>query len=218
MCGNEYAKTGMTRHLQTCTTRNGAATDVAGKKSRPKRLLHLAVSDRYSPMYWMNLEVPADATLAEVDLFLRATWLECCGHLSAFTIGGVSYASVDPDWGMDDRSMFVPLSRVLRVGDSFQHQYDFGTTTYLTLKTVSERMGPARGEGIQVLAQNEPLLTPCDQCGNSAATRICSECSWSGEGWLCDQCSKKHGCGEDMLLPVVNSPRVGVCGYTGRDW
>jgi predicted RNA-binding Zn-ribbon protein involved in translation (DUF1610 family) len=116
---------------------------------------------------------------------------------------------------MDDRSMDVVLSRVLHVGDSFQHEYDFGSTTYLTLKTASERMGPARGKSIEILAQNEPPSIPCDQCGNAAATRICSECSWSGEGWLCDQCSKKHGCGRDMLLPVVNSPRVGVCGYTG---
>lgn len=26
---------------------------------------------------------------------------------------------------------------------------------------------------------------------------------------------KTHECGEDMLLPVVNSPRVGMCDYTG---
>jgi hypothetical protein len=168
-------------------------------------------------MYWMNLEVPADATLAELDDFLRATWLECCGHLSAFRIGGVSYAMVDPDWGMDDLSMDVALSRVLQVGDSFEYQYDFGTTTYLTLKTVSERMGQARGKSIEILAQNEPPTTLCDRCGK-AATHVCVECSWNGEGWLCDQCGKTHGCGEDMLLPVVNSPRVGVCGYTGRDW
>ena len=36
-----------------------------------------------------------------------------------------------------------------------------------------------------------------------------------GEGWVCDECAPKHKCGEDMLLPVVNSPRVGMCGYTG---
>jgi hypothetical protein len=35
------------------------------------------------------------------------------------------------------------------------------------------------------------------------------------EGWLCDECAVGHECGEEMLLPVVNSPRVGVCGYVG---
>jgi len=28
------------------------------------------------------------ATLAKLDDYLRAIWLECCGHLSKFTIGG----------------------------------------------------------------------------------------------------------------------------------
>jgi len=28
---------------------------------------------------------------------------------------------------------------------------------------------------------------------------------------------KDHERGEKMLLPVVNSPRVGMCGYTGQN-
>jgi hypothetical protein len=32
---------------------------------------------------------------------------------------------------------------------------------------------------------------------------------------LCQACAEDHECGEDMQLPVVNSPRVGVCGYAG---
>jgi len=34
---------------------------------------------------------------------------------------------------------------------------------------------------------------------------------------LCDECAKQHACGMDMLLDVVDSPRVGECGYTGSD-
>lgn len=30
-------------------------------------------------------------------------------------------------------------------------------------------------------------------------------------------CTQKHDCGEDMLLPLVNSPRASMCGYTGND-
>ncbi|MDI6903856.1 MAG: hypothetical protein QMC77_09015, partial [Methanocellales archaeon] len=59
-------------------------------------------------------------------------------------------------------------------------------------------------------------LIICESCGKTA-TRVCTQCVWSGEGWLCDECAGKHECGEDMLLPVVNSPRVGMCGYTGED-
>ncbi|MGI8825685.1 MAG: hypothetical protein ACR2JC_08575 [Chloroflexota bacterium] len=205
----------MTRHLQTCQAPKATATGTVVRKIRPIRLLHLVVSGRYAPMYWMHLEAPASATLADLDDFLRGAWLECCGHLSAFTIGGISYASsVDTDWGMDDRGMDVKLGRVIAAGDEFRHEYDFGSTTCLTLKAVSEHEGPVRGKGIEILAQNEPPPKPCDECGQEA-TQVCSECSYSGGGWLCDQCSHTHECGEEMLLPVVNSPRVGVCGYTG---
>jgi hypothetical protein len=62
---------------------------------------------------------------------------------------------------------------------------------------------------------NEPPSIPCMSCGKIAA-QVCTECLWSGEGWLCDECAAEHECGEEMLLPVVNSPRVGVCGYTGQ--
>ena len=30
--------------------------------------------------------------------------------------------------------------------------------------------------------------------------------------------STGHDCDEDHRLPVVNSPRCGVCGYTGTAW
>lgn len=41
--------------------------------------------------YWLYLEMPARATLTDLDGFLRDIWLECCGHLSAFDIGTVRY-------------------------------------------------------------------------------------------------------------------------------
>ena len=44
---------------------------------------------------------------------------------------------------------------------------------------------------------------------------VCTECVFDDGGWLCETCAVKHECGEEMLLPVVNSPRVGMCGYTG---
>lgn len=215
LCGGEYSKSGMTKHLQVCRSKKEETSEAGGKKSRPARSLHVVVSGRYAPMYWTHLEAPADATLAGLDDFLRNGWLECCGHLSAFTIGGASYAStVDREWGMDERSMDVRLGKVLTVGDVFAHEYDFGSTTNLTLKVVGERQSPRREQDIQILAQNEPPSVPCDACGNQA-TEVCAQCSWSGEGWLCEEHSESHKCGEEMLLPVVNSPRVGVCGYTG---
>lgn len=213
-CNGEFSKSGMTRHLQTCKKRT-ATVDSGGKTGS---LLHIAVEGRYEPMYWMHLEAPAEATLIELDGFLRQTWLECCGHLSAFDIGGTSYMSyTEPGFGfdMDDESMHgIQLGNVLAPGEKFSHQYDFGTTTDLRLRTVSAREGPAKGEPVKMLARNEPPEIPCNECGQPAI-QVCSICSWEGAGWLCAECAQNHECGEEMLLPVVNSPRVGMCAYTG---
>ena len=46
--------------------------------------------------------MPADATLADLDRFLRDIWLECCGHMSQFTIGKARYIS-HPDRAAGDR-------------------------------------------------------------------------------------------------------------------
>jgi len=69
---------------------------------------------------------------------------------------------------------------------------------------------------IQILARNTPPIIPCDVCGE-LATSLYTQCIYEDKGCLCDTCAKNHTCGEEMLLPVVNSPRVGVCGDTGQD-
>ncbi|MGQ9552280.1 MAG: IS1096 element passenger TnpR family protein [Candidatus Bathycorpusculaceae bacterium] len=183
------------------------------------RIFHIAVQGRYSPEYWMHLEVVADAKLKALDSFLRDVWLECCGHLSAFTIEGVSYnSSLDRESlfysSFRDKSMNCKISSVLSVGMRFIHEYDFGTTTELALRVVSERMGEPVNKPVYIMGRNDPPELACVVCGK-AATQVCTQCIWNGEGWLCEKCASDHKCGEEMLLPVVNSPRVGMCGYTG---
>ena len=55
---------------------------------------------------------------------------------------------------------------------------------------------------------------PCGGCGK-LATKVCTQCGADESGWLCDRRMHKHERGEDDVLPVVNSPRVGVCGDEG---
>jgi len=198
----------MGRHLNACKRK----TYASGAKTAKRTAFHLLVEGRYQPEYWMHVEVPASATLDVLDRFLRDTWLECCGHMSEFEIDGTRY-SVEP-MDMDDESMDVKLSNVLSPGMKFEHAYDFGSTTHLRLKVVSEDESDLAGRKVRVLARNEPPVIPCGTCGKPA-TKVCVECAYSEEGWLCDECAAKHTCGEDMFLPVVNSPRTGVCGYTG---
>jgi hypothetical protein len=94
------------------------------------------------------------------------------------------------------------------------YEYDFGSTTELTLKVVSEVKSNIKTGDLEILARNDPPQIKCSNCDH-LATRICTECIYEGAGWLCDDCAEDHKCGEDMLLPVVNSPRTGVCGYVG---
>ncbi len=83
-----------------------------------------------------------------------------------------------------------------------------------SIKVISDREVEAKGKAIQVLARNTPPVILCEECGKPA-TNVCSQCIFDGKGWLCDDCAEEHECGEEMLLPVVNSPRVGMCAYTG---
>ncbi len=217
-CEKDYAKGGMTRHLAACEKRKIASSEVMGSgkgKIRTATIYHIRVECPYLPMYWMYIEIPADLTLAVLDQFLRDIWLECCGHLSAFYIGGRTYHSY-PELAQDygEKTMSVQIANALKPGMDFRHEYDFGTTTELALKVISQREGQARGTVVQIMARNDPPVLPCEVCGEPSVA-VCPMCMYEGKGWVCEKHAPKHKCGEEMLLPVVNSPRTGECGYTG---
>lgn len=204
-CKKNLSGQAMARHLQSCAER----LKVQESKTKQGKVFLLKAS---AGPFWVFFELDAASTLKKVDSFLRKLWLECCGHLSAFTIEGIRYISYH-ELEDDERTMNVPLKNVLKPGINFIHEYDFGTTTELDMKCISERRGELKG--IDVLARNDLPKFTCDKCGKPAK-EVCPQCIWEGKGFLCEVCAKNHKCGEDMLLPVVNSPRMGMCGYTGE--
>jgi hypothetical protein len=215
VCKGTFSKSAMTRHLKVCLTRSPAAS--AASAGKPFKAFHLLVEGRHAPDYWLHLEVPVAATLERLDRFLRAIWLECCGHMSAFRIQGVSYSVSpmrDPLFGAREFSMKKKLYEVLSPGLVFEHEYDFGSSTHLKLKVVGELQRTGGPPDILLLARNHPPAIPCETCGQPA-TKVCSQCLWDREARFCDKCAAAHECGEETLLPVVNSPRVGTCGYRG---
>ena len=224
LCGETFSKAGMGKHITACRKSHVLKKLEGRGKLREASLLHLVVEGSHRSDYWLHLQAPADATLRDLDQFLRDIWLECCGHLSAFTIEKTRYeldtGGIDGMWAgffgpmSRPKSMQAPLGSVLRPRLKFHHEYDFGTTTELTLKVVSEYKGQAKGKSVQILSRNDPPPFVCESC-SKPATQVCVECIWQGEGFVCDDCAPDHSCGDDMLLPVVNSPRMGMCGYTG---
>ncbi len=176
--------------------------------------------------------MPAAGKLQALDGFLRDIWLECCGHLSAFKIEGPKrsplraladlrsmMASGSHEWSdPDEIDMSTPVGDVFQEGVKVGYEYDFGSTTALTLKLVGEREGPVKkADEVTLLARNDPPNIPCGACGKAPATIIDMENAYDESGWLCDACAEKEDLlDSDMTLPVVNSPRTGVCGYTGR--
>ncbi len=215
LCGETLAKNAVNRHLEKCIPLHGSSGP--GKR---ETLFHLLVEGRDDPRYWLHLEIPASATLADLDTFLRAIWLECCGHLSAFEIGGRRYevATEGADFSFYDsppKSMkSARLQRTLAIGDIFTHEYDFGTTTELKLKVVGAREGFIENAKFKVnlLTRNYAFIYYCNRCGSPAEYLYVFEYPYVP---YCDDHANEKEDGEEGLMPIVNSPRVGECGYTG---
>ena len=218
LCNSTLRKGQMTRHVKSCMGKAASQSSTNGRRKGRQKTFHVVVEGRYLREFWLHLQVSAGATLTDLDQFLRATWLECCGHLSAFRIGGTNYVSelIEPvfDFGEDDESMEIPLGRVVGPGERFYHEYDFGSTTELAVRVVSEGESGLRDQPIQMVARNDIPVVVCVSC-EKTATSVCTECMYEGTGLHCDDCVGRHECDEELSLPILNSPRTGVCGYEG---
>ena len=197
LCGHITSKGTMSRHLAACAP----AHDAPGE---PEPLIHLRFESPDDKRYWIHVEARAATTLEQVDSLLRRVWLECCGHLSAFRLGRLEIGKGRK------------VGELLALGPAkFLHEYDFGSTTVLAGQVLGLREGSLGRRAVRVTARNDPFVWPCDECG-AAATLVCPFCLYDGTGLLCETHAESHEhAREEVYLPVVNSPRMGVCGYTG---
>ena len=124
---------------------------------------------------------------------MRGAWLECCGHLSQFTIEGTRYSNLAPrpnypnaaairaDYWMEDDEvhMNVAVGDVMPVGVVVSYEYDYGDTTELFLENLGRHgdlvgflrpRQPWHGDRITVLTRNEPD-EECVACGEPARWR-----------------------------------------------
>ncbi len=208
-CGKEMTKGGLSKHLSSCSKRQETVNAANQKLGKTQRLYHLQVQDAWQRDFWLHLEMNGTATLADLDNYLRAIWLECCGHLSRFSVGG---------WSGDEIPMATRVARVFDSGVQLTHIYDFGTESETLIKVVSVDEGkPLTKHPIFLMARNGMPQAKCMECAQPAAW-LCIECLYETEdqGTLCDEHVEDHphyNYGEPM--PLLNSPRVGMCGYDG---
>jgi len=200
----------MGRHLLQCTKLDN--------KENQAFLLKVTANNS---AFWMFLKVRQNCTLESLDSFLRDVWLECCGHLSHFIIDGTYYEKTIVE-GFEDGSLTMKgkIKNILHHKMRFSYEYDYGSTTVLRLEVhhIINDDSHMR-KPIVLLARNNPIKIACDSCKNTA-TSICAMCMYDDSGFLCRSCVKKYVCDdcddEPSFLPVLNSPRMGVCAYNGN--
>ncbi len=216
-CGKTFAKAAISKHLNS-----HFKNDFISKSCEKSYHVRVECAEMF-----LNLWVDGNALLEDVDDFLRAIWLECCGHMSSFSDpaakkavrrGVVLFNDGDDFMIPGEISKDEKASDVLVKNMKLDYEYDFGSTTRLEIKVLEEFSCKAV-KNIVLLSRNMPLEIYCLVCKKNIATVICSVCAGYDVALFCKACAKLHEkeCEDfpDCSLPVVNSPRMGVCGYEG---
>lgn len=219
-CNKEFSRVSIIRHLSSCKARKNELESNHGKKTG---YYELFITDKYLKDYWLVIEIDETLKLKDLDQFIRDIWVECCGHLSSFTINGQSYdvsPSEDYFWGPPPKNMNIQLKKILNVGQKFEYMYDFGSATELVLSVKGYREGYSQKDKLIILARNNPPEIICNFCNNNFANYFDPEAEYfDRKPFICTECiennQEKIDYDEIYLYPVCNSPRMGVCGYEG---
>jgi hypothetical protein len=207
LCGHVTTKAAMQRHLDRCVERQAKAAEASTRK--PETLHRLRIQCAHVPAFWLDVEVRGSTTLQRIDRYLRVIWLDCCGHLSEFSLDG---------WGSDRVGMSRKVDATFWDGLELTHIYDFGTESITKVRAVDQRQGvPLTAHPLTLLARNVKPEAVCVDC-EQPASHLCLECQyeWDAPGTLCPDHVDDHP-HQDYGEPIelVNSPRVGMCGDVG---
>jgi hypothetical protein len=211
LCQQDFKSSGIMKHLKSCAIKNAGYAD-AKDDENVCYLIH--IRDRYDINYSLYLMVDECVQLNELDTYLRNIWLECCGHLSHFQIHGEYYESyAESSWENDMEeevgNLFYPKLKLT-------YEYDFGSTTYLDIKVEGAFKSTGGEKGIRLIARNKAPKYKCCNCTQKAEFHYV-DYNEDDSGVVCSECRKdmESKGGEIYFSELVNSPRIGVCGYDG---
>lgn len=170
-CGKDVTNRTAKRHVKTCSVfQEKNEEGIKLSKSLKERFI-IKISDKETKKFVLYIVIDSYLKLRELDSFIREIWVECCNHLSLFRINGEKYLSnVELN---DGESQNVSLEEVLCVGDTFDYEYDFGTTTYLEGEIVDKIKSGDSAPQIEIIIRNNkvgdtnsPREDKCDYVGN----------------------------------------------------
>ena len=199
VCGGTLRADDVRSHAETCfmeaVRSRYTVRDVKERYARSQPLMIWVRSEEFR--HWMMLIVQPTTSLRQLDRFLRDLWLECCGHMSHFAIGGTQYSACVPGPGdplmfdtdlaePDDQHMVHTVEETVAMGQKFRHEFDYGDTTCLDLECVAtlpvpygyvqEFINPPEAadgycdDSITIMARNLPPER-CFTCGAAARSR-----------------------------------------------
>lgn len=208
-CGAEIAKNGVSKHIASCAVWKEVIQKAELKKAKSQLLYHLRIQSADVADFWFDVEMNGNSTLGHLDDYLRKIWLECCGHLSEFYFGK-RYGEGIP--------IGARIAETFARAPQITHIYDFGTSSETLIKVVSVREGkPVKKNPIVLHVRNIMPPQECMEC-DKPAKWLCLECLYEDSLWgvLCDEHAETHPHKENEdPIALVNSPRLGMCGYTG---
>lgn len=156
-CKEKFLKAGINRHLQKHLA-DKAKTGKPGKSF----LIKLETNPKWgSSPYFLSLWADGEATIGDIDDFLRSIWLDCCGHMSSFTNPKNQEKARRSMWDlfeaedllakgktkeyekmMEEANGEIPKGRKVKAALArnlkIDYEYDFGSTTSLQLTVVEE--------------------------------------------------------------------------------
>ena len=172
----------MAAHLGQCLTSN------IGNSRVP--VMALRVHQAGLPVFWLQVAAAMDARLGQNR---RSSSAGVAGVLRA-------YERVLQEPAGRGRYEWRMTEEFGATGDELR-EHDLGSTELSVRFSGVAKSGAGKPF---VATGNEPPAWPCDVCGFPTAS-VCSECGWMGTGFCCAKHMADHECGQDRLLPVVNS-------------